>query len=199
MTYTPTRYQSYQDYLEDEDISPDDNYRLLSTGELIEVSSEDDANLMIAHLLSVFLSQIAGGAFKKRVRNGNKEFQVLPVGDGRVNRKPDVMVMHPEHLEVARQAITFGMQPPLFVAEVVSPGDENSSNYKRDYLWKREQYQWWQIPEFWIIDPHREKVTVLVLVDGIYQKKVYSKSEQITSVIFSDLTIKVQDLLTGDL
>ena len=199
MTYTPTRYQTYQDYLEDEDLSPDGNYRLLSTGELIEVPSEDDANLVIAYALIASLFQIAGGAFKQRVRNGNKELQVLPVGDGRVNRKPDVMVLHPEHLEVARQAITFGMQPPLFVAEVVSPGAKNSDNYKRDYLWKREQYQAWQIPEFWIVDPHREKVTVLVLVDGIYQEKVYSGSEQITSAIFPELTIKAQDLLTGDL
>ncbi len=199
MTYTPTRYQSYQEYLDDEDLSPEGNYRLLSTGELIEVSSEDDANLMIAYVLSVSLFQMAGGAFKKRVRVGNKELQVPSVGDGHVNRKPDVILLHPEHLEVARQAVMFGMQPPMFVAEVVSPGDENSSNYKRDYLWKREQYQWWQIPEFWIIDPHREKVTVLVLVDEIYQEKVYRQAEQIMSATFSDLTIKAQDLLTGDL
>lgn len=48
MTYTPTRDRSYQEYLNDNQLSPDGNYRLLSTGELIEVASEDDENLQIA-------------------------------------------------------------------------------------------------------------------------------------------------------
>ena len=43
MTYAPVqnlaRYKSYQEYLDDESLSPDGNYRLLSTGELIEVST----------------------------------------------------------------------------------------------------------------------------------------------------------------
>ncbi len=62
------------------------------------------------------------------------------------------------------------MKPPLFVAETVSPGGENSSNYKRDYVWKRQQYEEWCIPEYWIVDRHRAKITVLVLVDGRYQE-----------------------------
>ncbi len=44
MTYTPVRYRSYQEYLDDDQLSPDGNYRLLSTGEVIEVASEDDNN-----------------------------------------------------------------------------------------------------------------------------------------------------------
>lgn len=119
MTYAIARYKSYQEYLDDESLSPEGNCRLLSTGELIEVASEDDDNLMIAYVLSVLLSQINEGALVKRIRIGNKEIQVPPVGDKCVNRKPDVMVLRPEHREVARQAIKFGMQPPLFVAEVV--------------------------------------------------------------------------------
>ena len=37
--------------------------------------------------------------------------------------------MRPEHLQSASQAIKFGQLPPLFVAEVVSPGGESSDNY----------------------------------------------------------------------
>ena len=199
MTYALTRYKSYQEYLDDESLPSERDYRLLSTGELIEVASEDDDNLMIAHVLGVLLSQIDGGILKKRVRLNNKEIQVLPVGDKRVNRKPDVMVLHPEHREVARQAVKFGMVPPLFVAEVVSPGDEGSENYQRDYVWKREQYQWWQIPEYWIIDPHLEKVTTLTLADSKYQKAVYTGQAQLTSAVFPSMTMTAQELIAGDM
>lgn len=44
MTYTIKRYKSYQEYLDAEELSPDGDYRLLSTGEVIEVSTEDDLN-----------------------------------------------------------------------------------------------------------------------------------------------------------
>ncbi|MEL7359221.1 MAG: Uma2 family endonuclease [Cyanobacteria bacterium J06560_6] len=198
MTYAISRYKNYQEYLDDESLSSEGNYRLLSTGELIEVASEDDDNLMIAYVLGILLSQIEGGFLMKRIRLSLKEIQVPPVGDKCVNRKPDLMVMHPEHREVARQAIKFGMVPPLFVAEVVSPGDKNSDNYLRDYVWKREQYQWWQIPEYWIIDPHLEQVTALVLVDGEYQETVYAGDNQLTSAVFPSMTVTAQDLITGD-
>lgn len=100
MTYTPIRYRSYQEYLDDDQLNPDGNYRLLSTGEVIEVASEDDENLRLAIRLLLTLDQLPG--LRNLVRNGNKEIQVNPVGDKQVNRKPDVIVMRPEHLEMAR-------------------------------------------------------------------------------------------------
>ncbi len=200
MTYALTRrYKSYQDYLDDDQLSSECNYRLLSSGELIEVSSEDDINLRIAHVLGVYLSLLNDRAFLSRVRSGNKEIQVRPVGDKRVNRKPDLMVMQSEHIETARQAILLGMTPPLFVAEVVSPGPDSSSNYKRDYVWKRQQYQEWRIPEYWIIDPHRDQVTVLILVDGLYQERVYRGDSQIESAVFPELKAVAKDVLTGQI
>lgn len=200
MTYAVSRrYKDYQEYLDDDQLSSERNYRLLDTGELIEVSSEDDVNLRIAIKLLIFLSRLGGEAVADRIRNGNKEIQVRPVGDKQVNRKPDLMVMQPEHLEMARQAVTFGMVPPLLVAEVVSPGPDSSSNYKRDYIWKRQQYQEWGIPEYWIVDPHREQVTVLLLVDEIYQEKVYRGNSQIESAVFSEFDKTAENILTGQL
>ena len=195
MTYALTRYKNYQEYLDDESLSPDGNYRLLTTGELIEVSSEDDLNRRIAFRLLKFWLLAVDDALSECICNGNKEIQVQPVGDRRVNRKPDILVLHPEHLKVARQAVLLDMVPPLFVAEVVSPGGEKSDNYQRDYVWKREQYQQWQIPEYWIIDPHREKVTVLVLVNGTYVERLYEASERVVSKIFPSFSITVQNLL----
>ena len=195
MTYTPILYRSYQEYLDDDQLGPDGNYRLLSTGEVIEVASEDDENLRLAIRLLLTLDQLPG--LRNLVRNGNKEIQVNPVGDKQVNRKPDVMVMRPEHLKIARQAITLGMPAPQFVAEVVSPGPESSENYQRDYVWKRSQYQQWRIPEYWIIDPHREQVTVLTLQDDTYQETVYKEGDVIVSEAFPELALTVSAVLTG--
>lgn len=195
MTYALTRYKSYQEYLDDDSLSPDGNYRLLSTGELIEVTSEDDLNRRIAFRLLRFLLFAVEDALSECICNGNKEIQVRPVGDRRVNRKPDILVLHPEHLEIARQAVLLEMVPPLFVAEVVSPGGKNSDNYQRDYIWKRQQYEEMGIPEYWIIDPHLEKVSVLVLVEASYQETAYTEDDLIKSVIFPGLSVMLRDLL----
>jgi len=197
MTYALTRYQSYQEYLDDETLLTERNYRLLSTGNLIEVPPEDDENFKVAYVLSFLIARLSDAALVTLIRPGNKEIQVHPVGDKQVNRKPDLLVLHPEHLEGARQAILFGMKPPLFVAETVSPGSENSSNYKRDYIWKRQQYEEWGIPEYWIIDRHREKITVLVLIDGRYSERVYIGKDKITSVAFPELVVIAEDCLSG--
>jgi Uma2 family endonuclease len=199
MTYALTRYKSYQEYLDDETLSPNGNYRLLDTGELIELAEENDLNLRIVYRLMARLFQIEGGLYAERLRNGNREIQVSPVGDRWVNRKPDLMVLQPEHLDTVKQSILIDMLPPLFVAEVVSPGSENSDNYLRDYVWKRRQYEELGIPEYWIIDPHREKVTVLTLVERRYEgEAIYETSEQIVSAAFPTLKISVQSLLKGD-
>ena len=199
MTYTLRRYQSYQEYLDDDQLDCERNYRLLSTGELIEVSSEDDENLRLASILLAVLLKLKGFSFAEFLRPGNKEIQVCPQGDQRVNRKPDLMVIRSEHLTVARQAIKIGMSAPLFVAEVVSPGDESSENYLRDYVWKRQQYQEWQIPEYWIIDPHRARVTVLTLVDERYEEVVYEGNTGIVSTVFPSLKLTASGLLSGDI
>ncbi len=197
MTYTLQRYASYQAYLDDEQLQPEKNYRLLVTGEVVEVPSEDDGNLWLANFLFATLLKIKGYSFFEFVRTGSKEIQVNPVGNQRVNRKPDLMVIRPEHLEKAKQAITLGMPAPAFVAEVVGPGNEESDNYLRDYVWKRQQYQDWQIPEYWIIDPHRQQVTVLTLVDEVYKEAVYSGESKIVCTAFPDLILSADQFFAG--
>ena len=198
MTYTLPRYQSYQEYLDDDQLHHENNYRLLSTGEVIEVSSEDDENLWLANLVIAAIQRAKGISFIKLIRNGNKELQVMPVGDKWVNRKPDILVMRPEHLAASRQAIKLGALPPVFVAEIVSPGGESSDNYLRDYVWKRQQYQDWQIPEYWIVDPHRQQVTVLTLVETAYQEVVCQGQSEIVSTVFPALKLTVDALLAGE-
>ena len=196
MTYTPVRYRSYQEYLDDERLNSESNYRLLDTGELIEVASEDDINLRIAMELAFALfSQFPH--LKKLIRVNSKEMEVEPVGDRCINRKPDLVVLQPEHLETARQAITLDQLPPQFIAELVSPGAESSDNYLRDYVWKRSQYEKLGVPEYWIVDPHRQRVTVLVLTDGSYEETVFEGDSAIASRCFPELALRTRELLVG--
>ncbi len=196
MTYTLTRYQSYQDYLDNCTLS-DGDYRLLSTGEVIRLPPEDDDNILWGTDLKFRLMSLPG--LRKLVRGNDTELEVHPVGDRWMNRKPDVMVLQPEHRELFKagrySAVRFGMPAPAFVAELVSLGGESSTNYKRDYIWKRQQYEWWGIPEYWIVDRHRAQVTVLILVDDAYEETVYTGDMRIQSISFPELVVTPKEML----
>ena len=94
------------------------------------------------------------------------------------NRYPDVTVLRTEHLEqlrsLGKSAITLDMAPPLLVVEVVSPGPDNR---RRDYLDKRNQYEWRGIPEYWLVDPQDSCITVLSMVDGSYVETIFDQSQ----------------------
>jgi Uma2 family endonuclease len=173
-------------------------YDLLANGSLIEAPSEAEIN---SALVMILLQKLAALIEFRLVKIGVLELEVQPVGDGRRNRRPDFSILTPEHLAVEsiqnRTALFWGSPPPRFVAEVVSPGNAESENYQRDYIWKRQQYQDWQIPEYWIIDPHRARVTVLVLVEGVYQERIYSGDEPISSVELPELDVTAQELLNA--
>jgi Uma2 family endonuclease len=70
----------------------------------------------------------------------------------------------PEHLSLTqkRLTITLEMPPPQMVAEVMSPGKQNR---ERDLIFKRGQYAARGIPEYWLITPESQSVTVLKLQD----------------------------------
>ena len=198
MTYTPVRYKTYAEYL-CSDFGPDGNFRLFSNGEVIELPPEDEENICIATELLFVLGELVTP--RRLVRTAATEIQVHPVGDGRVNREPDIIVLRPEHIELMaatkKSAILFGMPAPAFVAEVVSPGSESSDNYRRDYEWKRQQYQDWGIPEYWIIDRHRQQVSVLVLNDSVYTAEVYRGADSVQSKAFPTLELSASQVLAG--
>jgi len=58
------------------------------------------------------------------------------------------------------------MPPPRLIAEVVSPGNTNRD---RDYIHKRAQYAAISVPEYWLIDPIAQTVTVLSLEGDTYR------------------------------
>ncbi len=72
-------------------------------------------------------------------------------------REPDIVVVLAQN---RWRAVGDFLQGADLVVEVVSPDDR-----RRDYVRKRADYAAAAIPEYWIVDPQRELITVLVL-DG---------------------------------
>ena len=114
------------------------------------------------------------------------------------NRFPDLVVVEEIHIELLekRQTITLDMPPPQLVVEVVSPyRNQKDENYQRDYVDKVHQYQERGIPEYWIVDPQAQLVTVLVLVNGQYQAAEFTGSQRIVSRIFPELELTAAQIL----
>ncbi len=76
------------------------------------------------------------------------------------------------------------------VAEVVSPDDP-----ARDLVDKRADYAEAGIPEYWIVDPHVETVTVLNLAGGTYvEHGVFSRGDTAASLLLEGLVVDVTAL-----
>ncbi len=51
------------------------------------------------------------------------------------------------------------------------------------------------IIEYWIVDPQREKVTVLSLVDGLYEETVFEGSQAIISTVLPNFHVSAAKVL----
>jgi Uma2 family endonuclease len=157
-------------------------------GEIVEMPPESEENVVIA---SYLVAQLLQRFPFDWVRQGRTELVV----SGRV-RIPDLMVLGEDLVSAlrgqSRSTITEAMPAPLLVVEVVSPGKVNED---RDYRYKRSEYAARGIGEYWIIDPSRDLVTVLTLVDGLYEAQELTGSDTLTSPQFSDFTLSVVQLL----
>jgi Uma2 family endonuclease len=77
------------------------------------------------------------------------------------------------------------------VIEVVSPDDP-----QRDLVTKRSEYAQAGIPEYWIVDPQAEIITVLRLEKASYvEHGVFGRGETATSAHYADLQAPVTDVL----
>ncbi len=77
------------------------------------------------------------------------------------------------------------------VIEVVSPDDP-----QRDLVTKRSEYAQAGIPEYWIVDPQRETITVLRLDGATYvEHGVFPRGEVATSAYYAGLQAPVNDVL----
>ncbi|MGD1905686.1 MAG: Uma2 family endonuclease [Leptolyngbyaceae cyanobacterium] len=154
----------------------------LENGVLHQMPPESNLNQSIASFLfAYFLRQgIAPDYLRMKT-------EVVVSGVRSTVRVPDLMVLS-EEAAVAltgapRSTIALEMPPPRLVVEVVSPGKKNSD---RDYRYKRSQYQARAIAEYWIADPITQRVTVLTLVEGLYEETVFEGDVVIESPLLKE-------------
>jgi Uma2 family endonuclease len=181
MIQTRPRFLSFEEYLSYDD-GTENRYELFN-GELVEVPPESGSNTEIANFLFSLFLPIVG---HRRIRGHGLELEVR--GEPK-NRYPDLTILREEHIQLlkSRNTIRLNMAPPLLVVEVVSPGDLQRD---RDYIAKRSQYQDIGIPEYWIVDPQDNAVTVLTLLETTYsQVERFQGEEVVRSPQFPDLQI----------
>ncbi|WP_204137982.1 Uma2 family endonuclease [Halomicronema sp. CCY15110] len=191
MIQTPHQLQTFEDFLNYTEGT--DAYYELTNGELVEMPPESDENLCRAMQLYEALKVLVG------MRQIRLQGVVIAVPGQPKNRYPDLTVLRPEHPEQMRAlgqaAITLDMAPPILIVEVVSPGTEN---HRRDYLEKRNQYEWRGIPEYWIIDPVQSQVTVLSLTAAGYEAAVFTGEDIVQSPTFPNFAVSAAAVLAID-
>ncbi len=178
-----------EDYLTYDDGS--DNHYELVDGELIAMPTESDLNDRIASFLFAYCLQLGIPYYCLSMKT-----QIAVSGTRATARQPDLVVLSEDAATALyganQRLITYDMPPPLLVVEVVSPQQEN-----QDYRHKRTEYAGRHIPEYWIVDPIAQKVTVLVWVDGLYEEQSYQGDTTIVSPLFPSFNLTAMQVLTA--
>lgn len=110
---------------------------------------------------------------------------ILP---GRTYREPDLLVLLNADDPRRQNASWLGAD---LVVEIVSPDDP-----KRDKIDKRKDYANAAIPEYWIVDPREQTITVLTLESKEYTEHgIFRRGETATSALLEGFAVKVSDAL----
>lgn len=180
----PMTLEEYLDY----DDGTDADYELVD-GQIIAMPTESDLNDRIAGFLYAYFLQLGIPCDFLSMK-----LQIAVSGRRANARQPDLTVLSEESATAVRGArqrlITYDMPPPQLVVEVVSPKQGN-----RDYRHKRTEYAGRHIPEYWIVDPIAQTVTILEWVDGLYEEQVYRDGAEIHSPSFAALKLTAQQVL----
>lgn len=136
-----------------------------------------------AFLYSAFLAFVSA-------RNLGKVFYAplsVKVAPGKY-REPDLVFLRTKHFDRRRENYWDGAD---LVVEIVS-----RENRKHDLAIKRSEYAQAGIPEYWIVDPQEETITVLKLAGKKYEVHgAFSKGKQATSALLPGLEVDVKAAL----
>lgn len=194
-TLTPTidRRMSIEEYC-DYDHGTDKPHELLD-GVVVEMGAENDINIEIAALLvSVFLQFVP----YYLLRQGT---EIEVPSEYAKTRYPDLMVLSEATRDAMkadkRSVVLREMPAPVLVVEVVSPGDLESENYKRDYEYKPREYADRMVAEYWIVDPSRKVVSIGMLIENVYQFRQFTETKRILSPTFPNFSLTAAAVLNA--
>ena len=102
-------------------------------------------------------------------------------------REPDLLLLRDRSDSRRRDRFWLGAD---LVAEIVSPDDP-----ARDLVVKRADYAEASVPEYWIVDPDGETVTVLTLAGSAYvEHGVFARGDRATSALLDGVAVDVTSL-----
>jgi Uma2 family endonuclease len=164
----------------------DDAYRFeLVNGVLVvsPIPSENEAepNEELGHLLRTYRDQHPKG----KALNGTLQERYVKIGGNR--RRPDRCIW----ASLGRDPIKG--EKPNIIAEFVS---WSKRDRLRDYETKRDEYEQIQIQEYWIIDRFRKTMTVHVLDDGKYRKRVLTAKQTYRTPLLPGFEVPLARLFT---
>ncbi len=195
MTQVETASLAFEQYLANDDGL--EGRHEITRGELVEVPPENDDNITLAtELYEIFKAVVD----RRLIRTHASTLEVEPLpGVDKRNRYPDLMVLTPELTALLKgksSAVKLDMPSPALVVEIVSAyRTHEEENYQRDYHDKRQQYEARGIPEYWIVDPTAQQVSILVLIDDTYQTSIFQGSQLLRSSAFPELAVTADSVL----
>ncbi len=190
MTTTKSRL-NLEEYLTYDD-GTDSRYEF-DDGELVEMPPAIRLHRKIAKFLEkCFEREIERLRQNREVGRG--KVGVRTKRRGRVVvRLPDVIVFEGETAQDLK-GVDILESPPIIAVEIVSSG---SKNRKRDYELKRQEYQELEIAEYWLVDPEKQKVTILMFDKAaqFYEQQEFRGEMAIESSIYPELRITAKQIL----
>ena len=103
--------------------------------------------------------------------------------------QPDIMIVIRERSPIVTDNEIAGA--PDFIAEIMSP-----TNRAYDRLVKRSLYALHGVPEYWLVDPQRQQITIFSdLVDGQYRSELISVDTAVSATV-RGLSVSVAGLFS---
>jgi Uma2 family endonuclease len=183
MTQATTQVKlTFEEYLQYDDGT--DNRYELEDGELILVNPPTFRHALIIRFLT--------NAFEEQIAQLSLPWIALS-GIGvrtSVNRSriPDLCVVSTD--EIQDLDLSAIIKSAIIAVEIVSPESRT-----RDYRFKRSEYSVVGILEYWIVDINQQKVTILTLLEGLYEATEYKENEAIISQVFPELKLSAENIL----
>ncbi len=186
ISQTIERLYTFEEYLNYDD-GTDNRYELVD-GRLELMNPPTFKHLLIAK----FAEQIFDAEIKRLSLPGLCFREAVIRTGWRKSRLSDLYIVPVDQVRDCLDRSAVAEIPPLLAVEVVSP-----ESVSRDYRYKRSEYAALEIPEYWIVDPLKNQICVLLLEEGLYEETVFTGSQQIASRTFPELSITVEQVLAA--
>jgi Uma2 family endonuclease len=93
---------------------------------------------------------------------------------------------HPHRPQESR-----GDRPPTLAIEVVSAGSDAN---ERDYGTKREEYLAYGLREYWVVDPHLRRITVLIRDGDAWDERAFVDGQVAEGLVLPGFAVPVSEI-----